>query len=50
MILSFHRYFTETEKKALRTGFQQKRFRLKTCPQVVLQAQEEKLRFWIFTT
>ena len=34
----------------LRTGFRQNLLRLKTCPQGVLQAQEEKSRFWIFTT
>ena len=34
----------------LRTGFRQKLFSLKTCPQVVLQAQQEKSGFLIFTT
>ena len=34
----------------LRTGFRQKLFRLKTCPQGVLQAQQEKSGFLIFTT
>ena len=31
------------------TGIRQKLFRLKTCPQGVLQAQDEKSGFWIFT-
>ena len=34
----------------LRTGFPQKLFRLKTCHQGAIQAQEEKSGFWIFTT
>ena len=34
----------------LMTGIQQKLFRLKTCPQGLLQAQEEKSGFRIFTT
>ena len=34
----------------LRTEIRQKRFRLKTCPQGVLQAQQEKSGFFIFTT
>jgi hypothetical protein len=33
-----------------RTGIQQKVFKLKTCPQVLLQAQFEKYGFGIFTT
>ena len=32
----------------LRTGFRQKLFRLKTCPQGVLQAQQEKSGFFYF--
>ena len=53
MILLLHQYFTETEKNPLiplLTGFQQKLFRLKICPQGVLETQEEKFGFWIFTT
>ena len=34
----------------LRTGFRQKVFRLKTCPQGVLEAQQEKSKNLIFTT
>ena len=46
MILSFHRYVTKMEKKkSLRTGFQQKLFRLQTCSQGVLHEREEKFGF-----
>ena len=34
----------------LRTGFRQKVYRLKTCPQGVLEAQQEKSKNLIFTT
>ena len=34
----------------LMTGMQRKLFRLKTCPQEVLQVQEEKSGFWIIAS
>ena len=50
LLVNLTSWKTEYLFAQLRTGFQQKLFRLKTCPQGVLQAQQEKSGFLIFTT
>ena len=50
LLLNLTGWKTEYLIAQLRTGFRGKNFRLKTCPQGVLQAQQEKSGFLIFTT